>query len=289
MSKFKVGDRVRCVDDGLGEHSIKKGKIYTISFVGEDDPVTYLVGFKEFGHTEGEWFANRFERVEGFEIGDLVEVVDDAGNVRSYAGQKLTISQRICHEGQERFYRFEQACWGLYESRLRLVESGESQCKAEVAPIDPGIYLDQYEKSKKALMKELGKNEFGAKRRSVDLIQGDYCPHCDKGWLKWEAHKSKSRPRHVLRCTGCGQYADDDLNAADALAVDPNADMIAGDQKESKRREFEAVVRSREFERRKAELRQSVSSDLEEFWDGEHLSNAIDKTVGTAPYTMWHF
>lgn len=52
---FKVGNKVRCIDDNCAAHILKKGKTYIITKISD----TGSLGFK---HTEG-WFPERFEKV----------------------------------------------------------------------------------------------------------------------------------------------------------------------------------------------------------------------------------
>jgi len=55
-----------------------------------------------------------------------------------------------------------------------------------------------------------------------------------------------------------------------------------------KAKEFERIMRKREFDKRVKELKKP-SGVAETYWDGEHLANAIEKTVSTAmtPQAMW--
>ena len=73
------------------------------------------------------------------------------------------------------------------------------------------------------------------------------------------------------------------------VAIDPNDEMLDADESDINRREFEAIAR----ERRKKELLKGLSADTQkaanELWDGEHLTDAIEKTMGAAthPQAMW--
>ena len=60
------------------------------------------------------------------------------------------------------------------------------------------------------------------------------------------------------------------------------------DLNEDKAKEFERIIRKREFDKRVKELKKP-SGVAETYWDGEHLANAIEKTVSTAmtPQAMW--
>lgn len=60
---FKVGDKVRCIEEGGNrDFKIKNGKIYTISEIGSalDSGLIYL---KEHPLPGSGWYAKRFELV----------------------------------------------------------------------------------------------------------------------------------------------------------------------------------------------------------------------------------
>jgi len=62
MRKFKVGDKVKCIDDAY-----KDTLILTVSHIesDEDGNSKYdLLGFTEDGHVRGEWCAYHFELVK---------------------------------------------------------------------------------------------------------------------------------------------------------------------------------------------------------------------------------
>lgn len=59
MAKFKVGDKVRCIDnEGSGDPGLILGQVYTVHYYGED-----MVGV-EPGRKFGDWYTYRFELVE---------------------------------------------------------------------------------------------------------------------------------------------------------------------------------------------------------------------------------
>ena len=70
------------------------------------------------------------------------------------------------------------------------------------------------------------------------------------------------------------------------VAVDPNAPMIEDDEENAE--EFEQVIRERTRARLMDGLAEKVSDELD-YWDGVHLSEAIEKTTSTAqhPQAMW--
>ena len=84
---------------------------------------------------------------------------------------------------------------------------------------------------------------------------------------------------------------DDLLRAEPDDHDDPNAGMIDDDEDEGKRREFDAIIRQREHERRVKGLQDAwQSSEIGvDYWDGEHLADAIEKTCAGAahPQAMW--
>jgi len=64
MSKFKVGDKVRCINNGLAEASLEKGKVYEISGVsitGIGDGTIQVAGIK---HSYVWWLVTRFELID---------------------------------------------------------------------------------------------------------------------------------------------------------------------------------------------------------------------------------
>ena len=71
-------------------------------------------------------------------------------------------------------------------------------------------------------------------------------------------------------------------------AIDPNDEMLTEDENEEKAKEFDAIMRQHSYKKAVKELRE-VQQAADEFWDGEHLSNAIEKTTSTArhPQAMW--
>lgn len=87
-------------------------------------------------------------------------------------------------------------------------------------------------------------------------------------------------------CSCCG------MTGQELAAEDPGKNtMIGRDENANKSREFDQIIRRREYERRKKELLDVISdrSEFDAFWDGQHLAGAIEKTADTArhPHTMW--
>jgi len=75
-----------------------------------------------------------------------------------------------------------------------------------------------------------------------------------------------------------------------AVTFDTNEEesMQDRDLDREKEKAFERIMRKREFDKRVKELKKP-SGVAETYWDGEHLANAIEKTVSTAmtPQAMW--
>ena len=75
------------------------------------------------------------------------------------------------------------------------------------------------------------------------------------------------------------------------MVDEPNNDMIDRDDNKKKRKEFDAIIRQREYNKRREELRQGVEPPEPPItiWDAEDLSNAIEKTCSnvTHPQAMW--
>ena len=66
MNKFKVGDKVMCVDEPIGHPDGEfplGGVVYNVSAVDVDGGIDW-VGLSEFDERKGEWGAYRFELVE---------------------------------------------------------------------------------------------------------------------------------------------------------------------------------------------------------------------------------
>ena len=83
----------------------------------------------------------------------------------------------------------------------------------------------------------------------------------------------------------------EELWYGEVAAVDPNDDMLSEDEDEGKAKEFDRIIRKREYERRVKGLKDAWDSSEvgADYWDGEHLADAIEKTVGGAmhPQAMW--
>jgi hypothetical protein len=62
---FKVGDKVKCIDNNLS--FLKEGKIYTISVIDKERGETYF-GFEENNEKEGKWISERFEKLKNSNI-----------------------------------------------------------------------------------------------------------------------------------------------------------------------------------------------------------------------------
>jgi hypothetical protein len=56
VSKFKVGDRVRCIECSGVSHGPQQGSSYTVSCLGHSDDI----GLKELGESTPGWFVSRF-------------------------------------------------------------------------------------------------------------------------------------------------------------------------------------------------------------------------------------
>ena len=60
MNKFKVGDRVRCLETCMD--AFTKGNVYTVRDTMDDDRI--LVHVDDRGSTTNGWLAEKFERVD---------------------------------------------------------------------------------------------------------------------------------------------------------------------------------------------------------------------------------
>lgn len=74
MSKFQVGDIVRCIDSGTyTADDLVKGNIYRVNCVGNGVDGQWCVGFAN----KLQWFAARFELVEPNVMEDSAAEYDD--------------------------------------------------------------------------------------------------------------------------------------------------------------------------------------------------------------------
>ena len=86
MNKFKVGDRVRCIDDYVSDY-IQKGGEYIIEHLHNE--FVGILGDKVTDTSmgaSGGWYASHFELIKSnFRVGDKV-IVKSTGEVVKYLG-----------------------------------------------------------------------------------------------------------------------------------------------------------------------------------------------------------
>lgn len=124
MVPFKVGDKVKCIDDNHARQYIRKGEIYKVTgfngFSGHEP-----VDIKVDGHHIS-WKMSRFELVERPEpakVGDLVECVDNA-NVGSVLEEGRVYKVR-CVEG--RYISVDESAAGWDIKRFKKVQPREAE------------------------------------------------------------------------------------------------------------------------------------------------------------------
>ena len=93
--KFKVGDKVKVIDD---DTCYDKDSIHKVSFVEIDEDGEIFIGIDDA--TEGEWFEHHFELVvkeeapkAKFKTGDIVKVVSNDNSTKHFLeiGSKATV------------------------------------------------------------------------------------------------------------------------------------------------------------------------------------------------------
>lgn len=121
--RFKVGDRVRCVD-AIGTSGLDVGEIYIVrsvfSALAMIEVEGYLSGFP--------WKQCRFEKVVEFRVGDRVEKI--SGDYRAYGEVRAVFS---AHDGGPTRYVVRHSAEGggyfchIYSAaNLRMVEAATS-------------------------------------------------------------------------------------------------------------------------------------------------------------------
>ena len=197
-----------------------------------------------------------------FEVGDRVRVVNADGHEKSQVGDILTIATEGVDSGGHDyglFHRFKEVSYGLYAYRLELVEAAELQTISS-EPEEGGPCPDSG---------CAGRLYFPLPVNCRCHLGGAPCSACTSV---------------VLTCLSCGWEYTEDVE----VRADPNDGMLDADEDEGKAKEFDRIWRQREYEKRKGQLLNS-RGEFDEFWDGEHLSNAIEKTACGAehPQAMW--
>lgn len=140
MSKFQVGDRVRCVDGFAGDYVIETGRICTVSSV---DALGYI-GVQE--EVSPGWRADRFElyaKAGEFVMGDRVVITDadylaDRQMNNAPIPSVLTIRHPIDDEVgsiDPEILWFEGQTWAAKKSRCRLATPDEI-ADADARPVE---------------------------------------------------------------------------------------------------------------------------------------------------------
>lgn len=83
LKNFKVGDRVRCINNG-GYSTFTVGGVYTIDFTFSNFGYApqELIGFREVGDHNANWFADKFELFT--EKANTEKEIVDKKDVRDY-------------------------------------------------------------------------------------------------------------------------------------------------------------------------------------------------------------